>query len=187
MSNGSNEGQCVEKKTTPGSVDDSSDAPLTSDRVAWSKSSVGENNLKNRETGINGGSSYRIRGYGGGRSGNYGARGYKGNYRGGGHYGGGIRDGPHTGFIRMRGLPFQATKQDVLDFFKDYKPIESSILLTYHVDGRATGEGYVAFDDASDAKAAMTMHRSTIGSRYIELFISNKDEHTRNVSRSTPP
>lgn len=144
---------------------------------------------KGRGPGNNtGGSTYRIRGGNySGRGGNYGGRGHKGNYRGGGsHHGGGIRDGPHTGFIRMRGLPFQATKQDILGFFKDYKPIESSILLTYRVDGRATGEGYVAFGDAADAKAAMTMHRSTIGSRYIELFISNKEEHTRNVARSTP-
>ena len=87
----------------------------------------------------------------------------------------------------MRGLPFQATKQDLLDFFRDHKPIESSILLTYHVDGRATGEGYVAFDNVPDAQAAMALHRSSIGNRYIELFISNKDEHTRNISRSVPP
>ena len=132
----------------------------------------------------NGGSSYR------GRGGNYGGQGrsYRGNMRGGertGH-GGGIRDGPHTGYIRMRGLPFQATKQDIIEFFKDYKPIESSVLLTYRGDGRATGEGYVAFKNAVDAKAAMALHRNTIGSRYIELFISNKEEHSRNVARSNP-
>mmetsp|Transcript_13199 Transcript_13199/g.27128 ORF Transcript_13199/g.27128 Transcript_13199/m.27128 type:complete len:88 (-) Transcript_13199:132-395(-) len=86
----------------------------------------------------------------------------------------------------MRGLPFQATKQDILEFFKEYKPIENSILLTYRGDGRATGEGYVAFNNAADAKAAMALHRNMIGSRYIELFISNKEEHSRNVSRSNP-
>lgn len=129
----------------------------------------------------NHGGSYRGRGnYGGGR-------GYRGNMRGdrSGH-GGGIRDGPHTGFIRLRGLPFQATTQDILEFFKEYKPIETSAILTYRGDGRATGEGYVAFKNAADAKAAMTLHRSMIGSRYIELFISNKEEHARNVARSNP-
>jgi heterogeneous nuclear ribonucleoprotein F/H len=84
-------------------------------------------------------------------------------------------------------LPFQATKQDILDFFKEYNPVEDSILLTYRGDGRSTGEGYVAFKNAADAKNAMALHRSTIGSRYIELFISNKEEHARNVARSTPP
>mmetsp|Transcript_21238 Transcript_21238/g.36513 ORF Transcript_21238/g.36513 Transcript_21238/m.36513 type:complete len:357 (+) Transcript_21238:294-1364(+) len=162
------------------------------DGGGWKKSctpsSVPNVSIKGRQGTNNGVSTYRIRsGNYGGRGGNYGGRCYRGNSRGGGsHHGGGVRDGPHTGFIRMRGLPYQATKQDVLDFFKDYKPIESSVLLTYRPDGRSSGEGYVAFDDASDAKAAMTMHRSTIGSRYIELFISNKEEHSRNVARSTP-
>lgn len=119
-----------------------------------------------------------------GRNGSHGARGYKGNHKGG--HGGGIRDGPHTGYIRMRGLPFQATKKDIHDFFEEYKVIESSTLLTYRADGRATGEGYVTFDDAEDAQAAMALHKSSIGTRYIELFISNKEEHTRNVARSTP-
>jgi heterogeneous nuclear ribonucleoprotein F/H len=86
----------------------------------------------------------------------------------------------------LRGLPFQASKQDILDFFQEYNPIESSVLLTYRGDGRSTGEGYVAFKDADDAKEAMALHRSTIGSRYIELFISNKEEHARNVARSNP-
>jgi len=200
--NGLIEGQLGEKNlsgTIPG-IDDPPDIAaeqsqsLTAEGAVWRKSGSRSPALRNttqkaRGPGNNnGGSSYRVRGDNyGGRGGNYGGRGYKGNCRGwGNHHGGGIRDGPHTGFIRMRGLPYQATKQDVLDFFKDYKPIESSVLLTYRVDGRSTGEGYVAFDDAADAKAAMTMHRSTIGSRYIELFISNKEEHTRNVARSTP-
>eukprot|EP00956_Cyclotella_meneghiniana_P031205 scaffold81127_cov67-Cyclotella_meneghiniana.AAC.2 len=116
-------------------------------------------------------------------------RGYRGNnYNSGrGSTGGGIRDGVHTGYIRMRGLPFQATKQDILEFFSEHNPVEDSIIFTYRGDGRATGEGYIAFKDASDAKDAMALHRSTIGSRYIELFISNKEEHTRNIARSNPP
>jgi heterogeneous nuclear ribonucleoprotein F/H len=136
------------------------------------------------------GSPYRGRGHYG-RGGYHGGRGYNRNYvsrgQGGqGHHGGGIRDGPHTGFIRMRGLPFQATKEDVSEFFKEYKPIPDSVILTYRMDGRSTGEAYVAFETPDNAKDAMELHRSTIGSRYIELFISNKEEHTRNVARSTP-
>ena len=129
------------------------------------------------------------RGHYGGRGRHYGGRGgYNRNYGGGqqGHNGGGNRDGPHTGFLRMRGLPFQATKEDVAEFFKDYKPVPDSIILTYRMDGRSTGEAYVEFETPDSAKEAMTLHRSTIGSRYIELFISNKEEHTRNVARSTP-
>jgi len=191
LANGSIEGQEDKTAVNLSGADDSSDVPvelaqsITSAPSAWSKSGSPSPAQPRGIPGNNGGVSCGMRGYGG-RSGNHGGRGfYKGIQKGG--QGGGTRDGPHTGFIRMRGLPFQSTKQDVLDFFKENKPIESSILLTYHLDGRATGEGYVAFNDAEDAKAAMTLHRSTIGSRYIELFISNKDEHTRNVVRSSPP
>lgn len=192
---GDSMGGKIAAETTPG-VDASPDAvedlaqSATSDMAAWRKPSSNlpaQKNINQKSAGSGnvGVSSYHNGGYSG-RGVNPGGRGYKGNYRGEGHQGGGIRDGPHTGYIRMRGLPFNATKQDVFDFFKDFKPIESSVMVTYRVDGRATGEGYIAFTDVEDAKGAMTMHRRTIGSRYIELFISNKDEYTRNAARSTP-
>ncbi len=98
--------------------------------------------------------------------------------------GGGIREGEHTGFLRMRGLPFSTTRQEILDFFKDFEPLEDSVCLTCRSDGRATGEAYVAFNSPDDAKKAMSLHRSTMGTRYIELFISNKDEHARAMARS---
>jgi len=99
--------------------------------------------------------------------------------------GGGIQVGDHTGYLRMRGLPFTSTKKEIYEFFKMYDPIEDSITLTYRSDGRATGEGYIAFNSSDSAKNAMVLHRNTMGSRYIELFISNKEEHTRSVVRES--
>lgn len=97
--------------------------------------------------------------------------------------GGGIQVGDHTGFLRMRGLPFTATKGEIYEFFEIYEPILESVCLTYRSDGRATGEGYIAFAKADNAKEAMALHRNTMGSRYIELFISNKEEHGRALAR----
>jgi hypothetical protein len=37
----------------------------------------------------------------------------------------------HTGYLRMRGLPFTATVHDVIDFFEDAKPMEDSIVFSY--------------------------------------------------------
>jgi len=99
--------------------------------------------------------------------------------------GGGIQVGEHTGYLRMRGLPFTSTKSDIAEFFKEYDAIPESISLTYRSDGRATGEGYIAFRTPENAKDAMTLHRNSMGSRYIELFISNKDEHSRAVARES--
>lgn len=101
--------------------------------------------------------------------------------------GGGVREViSHTGYIRLRGLPFNTTTEDIMSFFKEYNPKVDSALVTYRFDGRATGEGYVAFDNIDDAKSAMTLHRRNLGSRYVELFISNKDEYKRSQNRSTP-
>ena len=97
--------------------------------------------------------------------------------------GGGIQVGDHTGFLRMRGLPFSSTKDDIVKFFEGYSPVIDSIVLTYRSDGRATGEAYVGFDSADASKKAMDLHRKSMGSRYIELFISNKEEHGRALVR----
>lgn len=97
--------------------------------------------------------------------------------------GGGIQTGEHTGFLRMRGLPFSSTKDDIFDFFSGYNPVQDSIVLTFRNDGRATGEAYIGFASSEDAKRAMDLHRRSMGSRYIELFISNKEEHGRAMTR----
>jgi heterogeneous nuclear ribonucleoprotein F/H len=97
--------------------------------------------------------------------------------------GGGIQVGEHTGFLRMRGLPFSAAREDIYKFFEGYNPVLETIVLTFRNDGRATGEAYVGFATAEDSRRAMDLHRRTMGSRYIELFISNKEEQGRALAR----
>jgi len=97
--------------------------------------------------------------------------------------GGGIQVGDHTGYLRMRGLPFSASKDDIYIFFEDYNTVNDSIVLTYRSDGRATGEAYVQFGSSEDSKRAMDLHRKMMGNRYIELFLSNKEEHGRALTR----
>ncbi|KAM1807572.1 hypothetical protein ACFX11_030556 [Malus domestica] len=89
----------------------------------------------------------------------------------------------HTGVLRLRGLPFSAGKDDIMDFFKDYVLSESSIHFTMNSEGRPTGEGFVEFASAEDSKAAMAKDRMTLGSRYIELFPSTHDELDEAISR----
>ncbi|XP_031489312.1 uncharacterized protein LOC116256907 [Nymphaea colorata] len=83
---------------------------------------------------------------------------------------------PHTGVLKLRGLPFSATKEDILDFFKDFEVSEDNVHMVFNSDGRATGEAFVEFASAEDSKAAMIKDRMSIGSRYIELFPSSHDE-----------
>ncbi|KAJ7959754.1 Heterogeneous nuclear ribonucleoprotein F [Quillaja saponaria] len=89
----------------------------------------------------------------------------------------------HTGVLRLRGLPFSAGKDEIIDFFKDFVLSEDSIHITMNLEGRPTGEAYVEFESAEDSKAAMAKDRMTLGSRYIELFPSSPSEMEEAVSR----
>jgi heterogeneous nuclear ribonucleoprotein F/H len=89
----------------------------------------------------------------------------------------------HTGVLRLRGLPFSAGKDDIMEFFKDFVLSEDTIHITMNSEGRPTGEAFVEFPSAEDSKAAMVKDRMTLGSRYIELFPSSPGELDEAVSR----
>ena len=50
----------------------------------------------------------------------------------------------------------------------------------YRGDGKPTGEGYIAFAKSDNSKKAiMALDHKYMKDGYIELFISDKDEHVR--------
>jgi heterogeneous nuclear ribonucleoprotein F/H len=91
----------------------------------------------------------------------------------------------HTGVLKLRGLPFSATKDDIISFFDDavlggVAPlVHDSIHIVTSIDGRPSGVAFVEFGSADDAKAAMRKDRHSMGTRYVELFPSSRDEATR--------
>ncbi|XP_028078626.1 heterogeneous nuclear ribonucleoprotein F-like isoform X2 [Camellia sinensis] len=89
----------------------------------------------------------------------------------------------HTGVLRLRGLPFSAGKDDIMDFFKDFVLSVDSIHITVNSEGRSTGEAFVGFANAEDSKAAMAKDRKTLGNRYVELFPSSHEELDAAISR----
>ncbi|XP_049701604.1 RNA-binding protein fusilli isoform X1 [Helicoverpa armigera] len=103
--------------------------------------------------------------------------------------------------VRMRGLPYDATPQQVLDFFSTGdNPVlvldgAEGVLFVRRADGRATGDAFVLFAKEDDAPKALSRHRKSIGARYIELFRSttaevqqvlNRSLETRTSQSSTP-
>jgi len=144
----------------------------------------------NRNMGMGGGMGG---GFGGGRPGPYDrpmgmrggfgrGRGGRGNMRGmgmgdmggrGGGRGGGFAGNGYdsqTGHaIHMRGLPFAANEQDILDFFKPLNPV--NVVVGYNNDGRASGEADVDFSTHEEAQQALQKDRATMKHRYIELFL----------------
>ncbi|XP_070498855.1 RNA-binding protein fusilli isoform X5 [Chironomus tepperi] len=95
--------------------------------------------------------------------------------------------------IRMRGLPYDCTANQVLEFFANgdnsCKVLDESegILFVKKPDGRSTGDAFVLFSDESDAPKALSKHRESIGQRYIELFRSTIAEVQQVLNRSMDP
>ncbi|CAI9761626.1 unnamed protein product [Fraxinus pennsylvanica] len=82
----------------------------------------------------------------------------------------------YTGVLQLRGLPYTASKEDIMVFFKDFVLSESKIHMIANSEGRPTGEAFVEFASAEDSKAAMSKDRMTLKYRYIELFPSSQEE-----------
>lgn len=96
---------------------------------------------------------------------------------------------PHRAFastnvLKLRGLPFSATADDVVAFFDDPAlgiPALASEQVTIAIaaDGRPNGMAFVEFDAPESAEAAMKKDKQIMGSRYVEIFPSSTEERSR--------
>uniref|UniRef100_T1ILP7 RRM domain-containing protein n=1 Tax=Strigamia maritima TaxID=126957 RepID=T1ILP7_STRMM len=95
--------------------------------------------------------------------------------------------------VRMRGLPYDCTAQQVIQFFENgampcsVMDSEEGVLFVRKPDGRATGDAFVLFETEDAASRALQKHRELIGSRYIELFRSTTAEVQQVLNRSMDP
>ncbi|XP_036395209.1 epithelial splicing regulatory protein 1 isoform X2 [Megalops cyprinoides] len=90
--------------------------------------------------------------------------------------------------VRMRGLPFTATSDDVLLFFSPTCPVtggKDGILFVKFPDGRPTGDAFVLFSCEEHAQNALKKHKEILGKRYIELFKSTAAEVQQVLNRYT--
>ncbi|KAM6958775.1 G-rich sequence factor 1 [Aplochiton taeniatus] len=79
--------------------------------------------------------------------------------------------GSSAHFIHMRGLPFQATAEHIVQFFS---PIGlSKVLIEYGPNGKPSGEADVYFECHEDALSAMSRDKAHLQERYIELFLNS--------------
>ncbi|KAI8466024.1 MAG: hypothetical protein J3K34DRAFT_524870 [Monoraphidium minutum] len=121
-------------------------------------------------------------GYGGGGGGGYG-----GAYGGGGGGGGGHHaPREESNVLRLRGLPFTAGKDDIIRWFEDVAvtpPAQEGVHIITD-GGRPTGVALVEFASPPEAQAGMAKDKQMMGSRYIEVFMSSRDELQRYLPRS---
>lgn len=77
--------------------------------------------------------------------------------------------------VYLKGLPYEADKKQIKEFFKNLDIVEDSIYIAYGPNGRATGEGFLEFKSEQDYKGALGAHMQYMGSRFIQVHpISRK-------------
>lgn len=88
--------------------------------------------------------------------------------------------------VKLRGLPWSATVDDVVDFFSGCKIArgKDGVHMTTSREGRPSGEAFVEFEDIQDVEKALDKDREHIGSRYIEVFKVDRTEMEWVLKRS---
>ena len=92
--------------------------------------------------------------------------------------------------VRVRGIPFSTTEDELADFFQEYnvritcinllayvccfKVDPNDVKIGFNRDGRPSGDALVTFSSAELAKEAVReKNRKHLGHRYLELFVES--------------
>lgn len=79
-------------------------------------------------------------------------------------------DGGERFIVKLRGLPWNSTAKDVLDFLENVEVIdgEKGVHMSIGRDGRASGEAFAELATGEDLDTAFSYNKNMIGHRYIE-------------------
>lgn len=79
-----------------------------------------------------------------------------------------IRERP---YLKIRGIPFKSTEEDIEEFFTGYGYVPGSVILGVDPDGRSSGEAWIYFGSQSECQRALhDRNREYMGGRYVELY-----------------
>lgn len=76
---------------------------------------------------------------------------------------------------RLRGLPFEATVDDVLRFFQGLVILD--VVMVIRADGRGAGEALVVFSNHMSLSMALSRDKQHMGRRYIEIFQAKRIDY----------
>lgn len=91
---------------------------------------------------------------------------------------------PVGGIIRLRGLPWTCTEQDIVEFLHGITIVPAGIHFVRNAHGKATGEAFVQLDSAEAVNVALTRHKEMMGRRYIEVFKSSPVDMSNHLGRA---
>ena len=80
--------------------------------------------------------------------------------------------------MRLRGLPWAATAQDVLWLLKDCQLVDGDkgVHFTFAPDGRSSGEAFVELCSEEDVSKALSHNNEHMGKRYVEIFRASRGQ-----------
>jgi hypothetical protein len=78
--------------------------------------------------------------------------------------------------IKLRGLPFSSTHNDLLDFLHGCVLGPAGAFIEFEPSGRPSGNAYAEFADIASFKRAKALHCTMMGHRFIEVFTCDKLE-----------
>jgi len=88
--------------------------------------------------------------------------------------------GGYYSWLRLRGLPFDATPTDVCEFFGFGFGVRDSDVILEKQGNRPSGQAYVRLPQCDNVHDTIAkFHKSMMGTRYIEVFESSADEVKR--------
>ncbi|XP_067055298.1 uncharacterized protein [Acropora muricata] len=92
------------------------------------------------------------------------------------------QDRGHEAVVRLRGLPFQVSKEEIAQFFTGLEIVPNGITITLDEEGQTMGEAFVEFASIELASQAMEKrNQEFIFHRKIKIFKSSKAD-IENVS-----
>jgi len=77
---------------------------------------------------------------------------------------------PEGFHVRLSGIPFQVTNEEMKNFFSEQKVVEDGVwILREYLTTMSRGEALVTFATEADRDAALKKHRQNMGSRWVEV------------------
>ncbi|KAF9616467.1 hypothetical protein IFM89_029764 [Coptis chinensis] len=83
--------------------------------------------------------------------------------------------------VRLRGLPFDCTEPDIVEFFSGLDIVD---ILLVNKDGRFSGEAFCVLGYPLQVDFALQRNRQSMGRRYIEVFRTKRQEYYRKIADS---
>ncbi|XDB66778.1 hypothetical protein ABFV05_020394 [Capra hircus] len=108
------------------------------------------------------------------------------------HSGPNSGDTSSDGFIRLRGLPFGCTKEEIIQFFSRLEMMPNGITLPVDPEGKTTGEAFVQFA-SEEIEKALGKHKKRISSvKFSRSVMSDslpphESQHARHPCPSPSP